>query len=79
MPDETGTLRHLSDYLGRPVVLYFQSKDDTSGCTTEACNFRDDTSAYTKISVSSLGSALYLFQAVAFGFFCKQPITLNPA
>jgi peroxiredoxin Q/BCP len=32
----------LSDYLGKKVVLYFYPKDDTPGCTTEACNFRDD-------------------------------------
>jgi peroxiredoxin Q/BCP len=32
----------LSDYRGRKVVLYFYPKDDTPGCTTEACNFRDD-------------------------------------
>ena len=32
----------LSDYRGQTVVLYFYPKDDTPGCTTEACNFRDD-------------------------------------
>jgi peroxiredoxin Q/BCP len=32
----------LSDYRGKTVVLYFYPKDDTPGCTTEACNFRDD-------------------------------------
>jgi peroxiredoxin Q/BCP len=36
----------LSDYRGKQVVLYFYPKDDTPGCTTEACNFRDD---YTDI------------------------------
>ena len=36
----------LSDYRGKQVVLYFSPKDDTPGCTTEACNFRDD---YTEI------------------------------
>ena len=38
--DEGGTVR-LSDFRGRPVVLYFYPKDDTPGCTTEACAFRD--------------------------------------
>lgn len=38
--DEGGTVR-LSDYRGRPVVLYFYPKDDTPGCTTQACAFRD--------------------------------------
>lgn len=55
LPDETGTLRRLSDYRGRPVVLYFYPKDDTPGCTTEACEFRDDYSAYTDADVVILG------------------------
>jgi len=53
--DETGTQRRLSDYRGKPVVLYFYPKDDTPGCTTEACNFRDDYSAYEKAVVTILG------------------------
>ena len=38
--DKGGTVR-LSDFRGRPVVLYFYPRDDTPGCTTEACGFRD--------------------------------------
>jgi peroxiredoxin Q/BCP len=53
--DEQGTSRKLSDYLGKKVVLYFYPKDETSGCTTEACNFRDDYSAYEKAGVEILG------------------------
>jgi thioredoxin-dependent peroxiredoxin len=55
LPDETGELRSLSDYRGRPVVLYFYPKDDTPGCTTEACNFRDDYSQYEAADVVILG------------------------
>jgi peroxiredoxin Q/BCP len=55
LPDETGTPRRLSDYRGSPVVLYFYPKDDTPGCTTEACNFRDDYSAYNDAGVTILG------------------------
>ena len=55
LPDENGTIRRLSDFRGRPVVPYFYPKDDTPGCTTEACNFRDDYSAYTKADVVILG------------------------
>jgi len=55
LPDENGTLRRLSDFRGRRVVLYFYPKDDTPGCTTEACNFRDDYSAYEKAGVVLLG------------------------
>jgi len=55
VPDETGTPRSLADYRGKNVVLYFYPKDDTPGCTTEACNFRDDYSAYEKVGVVILG------------------------
>lgn len=53
--DESGTTRKLSDYRGSPVVLYFYPKDDTTGCTKEACSFRDDYSAYDKAGVVILG------------------------
>jgi peroxiredoxin Q/BCP len=53
--DDTGTLRKLSDYRGKNVVLYYYPKDDTPGCTKEACNFRDDYSAYEKAGVAVLG------------------------
>ncbi|MFZ5819913.1 MAG: thioredoxin-dependent thiol peroxidase [Chloroflexota bacterium] len=55
LSDETGALRRLSDFRGRPVVLYFYPKDDTPGCTTEACAFRDDYSAYERAGVAILG------------------------
>jgi peroxiredoxin Q/BCP len=55
LPDETGTLQKLSDFRGKPVVLYFYPKDDTPGCTTEACNFRDDYSDYKNADVVILG------------------------
>ena len=45
----------LSDYRGKPVVLYFYPKDDTSGCTTEACEFRDDYHRYEEAGVVILG------------------------
>jgi peroxiredoxin Q/BCP len=41
LPDETGTIHHLSDQAGRWTILYFYPEDDTPGCTTEACDFRD--------------------------------------
>ncbi|MEZ0396180.1 MAG: thioredoxin-dependent thiol peroxidase [Anaerolineales bacterium] len=55
LPDEKGVIRRLSEFRGRPVVLYFYPKDDTPGCTTEACNFRDDYSAYLEADVIILG------------------------
>ena len=53
--DETDTVRSLSDYRGKPLVLYFYPKDDTPGCTTEACNFRDDFNEYDNAGVLILG------------------------
>jgi peroxiredoxin Q/BCP len=41
LPDEAGTIHRLSDQRGRWTVLYFYPKDDTPGCTVEACEFRD--------------------------------------
>ena len=41
LPDDTGRLRRLSDERGKWLVLYFYPKDDTPGCTREACEFRD--------------------------------------
>ena len=55
LQDENGAQRRLSDYRGKAVVLYFYPKDDTPGCTTEACAFRDDYSAYSDAGVVILG------------------------
>ena len=53
--DDSNLSRKLSDFRGRPVVLYFYPNDDTPGCTTEACGFRDDYSAYVKANLVVLG------------------------
>jgi peroxiredoxin Q/BCP len=53
--DEAGMKHSLAAYQGQPVILYFYPKDDTHGCTTEACNFRDDYSAYEDADVVILG------------------------
>ena len=53
--DDTNTLRKLSDYRGRNIVLYFYPKDDTPGCVKEACSFRDDYSAYENSGIVVLG------------------------
>jgi len=41
LPDETGTIRRLTDQRGRWTIVYFYPADGTPGCTTEACQFRD--------------------------------------
>jgi len=53
--DDTNVPRKLSEFRGRNVVLYFYPADDTPGCTKEACNFRDDYSAYEKAGILILG------------------------
>lgn len=48
----------LSDLRGKPVVLYFYPKDDTPGCTTEACSFRDDISLLTGLGAQVVGISI---------------------
>jgi peroxiredoxin Q/BCP len=55
LPADGGGEVTLSDYRGKKVVLYFYPKDNTSGCTTEACNFRDDYSEITAAGAVVLG------------------------
>jgi len=55
LPDERGVTHRLSDYRGRRVVLYFYPKDDTPGCTAEACGFRDTLGAFTVRNAVVLG------------------------
>lgn len=55
LPDENGVVHRLSDYRGKVVVLYFYPKDDTPGCTTEACGFRDTYEEYRQADVPVIG------------------------
>jgi peroxiredoxin Q/BCP len=52
---DSGKKVKLSDYQGQPVVLYFYPKDDTPGCTTEACDFRDNLAQLTSAGAVVLG------------------------
>jgi peroxiredoxin Q/BCP len=56
--DTNGNLVSLSNYSGKTVVLYFYPKDDTPGCTKEACSFRDSYSAYQGKDVVVLGVSM---------------------
>ncbi len=53
--DQHGVAHSLRDYRGRWVVLYFYPKDDTPGCTKEACSFRDDMNKLTKLGAQVIG------------------------
>ncbi|HOX20877.1 MAG TPA: thioredoxin-dependent thiol peroxidase [Gemmatimonadales bacterium] len=55
LPSDAGPPVALKDFAGRPVVLYFYPKDDTSGCTTEACGFRDSWRAVQAAGAVVLG------------------------
>ena len=55
LPDQSGTVRRLADWHGRWVVLYFYPKDDTPGCTAEACAFRDDLARLTALGAQVVG------------------------
>jgi len=55
LPDQNGDLHKLSDYRGQYVVLYFYPKDDTPGCTVEACSFRDNQEIFKKNGIVILG------------------------
>ena len=58
LPDQQGTPRRLSDFRGKWVVLYFYPKDDTPGCTKEACAFRDDWQQLTALNAQVIGISL---------------------
>ena len=55
LPSSTGESISLKSLKGKQVVLYFYPKDDTPGCTKEACGFRDELSRFNKVSAVILG------------------------
>ena len=55
LPDSLGNQVSLNDYQGRWVVLYFYPKDDTPGCTKEACQFRDDFKTLEALGAKVIG------------------------
>jgi peroxiredoxin Q/BCP len=55
LQDQDGKWHTLADYRGKWVVLYFYPKDDTPGCTTQACSFRDNVFAFDKVGAVILG------------------------
>jgi len=58
LTDQDGKSHRLADYAGRPVVLYFYPKDDTSGCTKEACSFRDHRPRFNSSKAAVLGVSI---------------------
>lgn len=55
LPDQNGKMHALQDYAGKWLVLYFYPRDDTPGCTKEACSFRDDLHLITELGAQVVG------------------------
>lgn len=77
LPDQEGNKHKLSDYKGQWVLIYFYPKDDTPGCTTEACTLRDNFPSFKKLKIKVIGVSV---DAVAshkkFADKYKLPFTL---
>lgn len=58
LKDQNGKTHQLSDYAGKWLVVYFYPKDDSPGCTKEACHFRDDIAQLRALGVQLLGISL---------------------
>ena len=55
LPDVSGTIHSLAEYKGKWIVLYFYPKDDTPGCTTEACSLRDARDTLAEMGAEIIG------------------------
>lgn len=55
LPDQQGNIHRLSDYRGKKVILYFYPKDNTPGCSKQACGYSDNIGLFTDKNVTVLG------------------------
>lgn len=77
MQDQNGDWHALENYRDQWLVLYFYPKDDTPGCTTEACNFRDNIYAYKALGAAIIGVSLDDVESHAeFASKYKLPFTI---
>ena len=77
LPDQDGNMHSLKEQKGKWVLLYFYPKDDTPGCTVEACTIRDNYSAFKKAGIVVLGmSADSVKKHAKFAEKYKLPFTL---
>ena len=77
--DQNGNAINLSDFSGKKVILYFYPKDDTPGCTAEACNFRDNYSLLKEKGFAIIGvSADDEKKHLKFSTKYELPFTLIP-
>lgn len=77
LPDQDGVMHSLKDYAGQWVLIYFYPKDDTPGCTKEACALRDEFPAFGKLKAKIFGvSADTVASHKKFATKYKLPFTL---
>ncbi len=77
LQDQDGVVHSLADYEGKYVLVYFYPKDDTPGCTAEACALRDSHPAFEKLNAVALGiSANSVKSHIKFADKHKRPFTL---
>ncbi len=74
LKDQHGEMHRLSDYAGRPVILYFYPKDDTPGCTTESCDFQAQLPKLKPVKAAVLGISI-LDEASKAKFAAKYKLT----
>src|SRR6476619_6400503 len=74
LKDQNGNTHRLADYAGQPVILYFYPKDDTPGCTKEACAFQDNLPKFGKSKAAVLGVSV-LDEASKAKFAAKYSLT----
>ena len=74
LKDQHGEMHRLSDYAGRPVILYFYPKDDTPGCTTESCDFQAQLPKLKPAKAAVLGISI-LDEASKAKFAAKYKLT----
>jgi len=55
LPDQDGKMHTLKEYAGKHLLIYFYPKDDTPGCTVEACSLRDNWNGFKKLKIAVVG------------------------
>ena len=75
LPDQQGVIHKLSQYAGRPLVVYFYPKDDTEDCTTQACDFTRKFPAFEKLNTAVVGISRHDVKSKA-KFARKHGITI---
>ena len=64
LPDQNGKIHRLSDYTGKKVILYFYPKDNTAGCTKQACGFSERYPQFTEKGAVILGVSKILYPLI---------------